>query len=1101
MEIIDNQSKLLGDDLKREIKARSKLRIAAASFSIYAFHELKRELQNIEELRFIFSSPAFVDNSITEKFSKEKREFYLPNEISENSIYGTEFEVRLRNKLSQKAIARECAEWIKGKAKFKANKTGGTMPTYLAADNTVYHGLNGFTVPDLGYEQDNALARSVIKLDDANATRSLLSQFDEIWNDQSKLADITDKIIEHISCAYNENAPEYIYFIALYNIFTEFLSDLTADYLPNEATGFKNSIIWNKLYNFQRDGAIGVINKLEKYNGCILADSVGLGKTFTALAVMQYYSLKNRSILVLCPKRLAENWNAYKGNTTTNIFYKDKIRYDVLFHTDLGRKGYSGETNLATVNWGNYDLVVIDESHNFRNINPVKDKESRYDFLMNRIMKEGIKTKVLMLSATPVNNRYNDLRNQLALAYAGDYKAFNKELGTEKSVQEIFRRAQRVFNEWSKLPAADRKNIDLINKLDLEFRTLLDSVTIARSRRNITKYYDTTDIGNFPKRRKPIAITCQLTDRTDVIKYKEIYEAIKRLTLSVYAPFGKVLESKKSKYITENSLGGNIGTGVFMQEGRETGIKRLMTVNLLKRLESSCEAFRRTMATLLEVNEITLKKINKFLETGEDQFIVKNVFEYEAWDPDEDDSFALEKVDNGKTVKFNLSDIDNLSWKREIQTDIEILKMLIHELKKVTPEHDSKLTKLKEFITDKLENPLNEGNKKVLIFSASSDTAEYLYDTIAPWIKQTYGLESAKVEGGESGNKCTLKDCGRRTDTLLTMFSPISKNREAVFPPLPSYVSKDPYSMYGKDCFKDIDILIATDCVSEGQNLQDCDICINYDIHWNPVRIVQRFGRIDRIGSKNKEIQLVNFWPDISLDEYIKLNSKVETRMAIVDQSTGAEDNLLSEEQVEYEYRALQIKKLQDGELQDLEDVDGSITITDLGLNDFRMDIVSYIKTYGEPKRVPKGMHAVVPENAERGIERGVIFVLRNISEDIKRVAENKLRSYYLVYITENGEIKVNHTSVKAALDVLRSVCKGQAEPIPDAYRPFNKETQDGYKMDKYNKLLEKSVSSIINVKAEKDIDSLFSAGGTTALTGNIKGLDDFELICFVVVK
>ena len=1084
MKLIDNQTILFGDDLKREIKKGSKLRIAASCFSIYAFHELKRELESVDELRFIFSSPAFAEGEVAEKFKKEKREFFLPNEVSENSIYGTEFEIRLRNKLSQKAIARECAEWIRTKARFKSNTSGGAMQSHIAVDCTFYHGVSGFTVPDLGYEQDNALMRSIIKLDDASATKGLLSQFDEIWNDENKVADITDKIVEHISSAYNENAPEYIYFIALYNIFTEFLADLTVDYLPQEATGFKNSIIWNKLYNFQRDGAVGIINKLERYNGCILADSVGLGKTFTALAVMQYYSLKNRAILVLCPKRLADNWNNYRGNTKTNIFYKDKIRFDVFYHTDLGRRGHSGETNLAAVNWGNYDFVVIDESHNFRNINPERETESRYDFLMNHIMKDGINTKVLMLSATPVNNRYNDLRNQLALAYAGDYRAFNDALGTEKSVLEIFRQAQKAFNAWSKLPTEKRKNADLIDKLDLDFRTLLDSVTIARSKKNITRYYDTKDIGSFPKRRKPLSYKCDLTDRTDVIKYKEIYERIYSLTLSVYAPFGKVLPSKIIKYVKDFNLGGSTISTEDMEKGRETGMKKLMTIMLLKRLESSCESFRQTLKKLIEVNIDTVEKIERFEKTGESKF-KKTIFEYTQWNPDEDENrFGLIKLDSGTKIEIDLNDMDCISWRREIEYDIEILNGLLSEMNKITVDHDSKLKQLKEIIADKIRNPFNAGNKKLLIFSAFADTTTYLYNSLSPWIKSEFKLESAKVEGGDGDNHCTVPGAKKQTDMILTMFSPIAKERDANYSELP-----------------DIDVLIATDCISEGQNLQDCDICINYDIHWNPVRIVQRFGRIDRIGSKNTEIQLVNFWANVTLDEYIKLNSRVESRMAIVDQTTGAEDNLLTEEQVEYEHRALQIKKLQDGELQDLEDVDGSITITDLGLSEFRMDIANFIKTYGEPKRVPKGMHTVVPEDKERGIERGVIFVLRNISEDIKRVTQNKLRSFYLVYISESGEIKVNHSNVKTALDIMRLACKNQAEPIAEAYRSFNKETADGYKMDKYNKLLEKAVASIINVKAEKDIDSLFLTGGTTALTGDIKGLDDFELICFLVVR
>jgi len=663
VKLIDNQTILLGDDLKREIKNGSKLRIAASCFSIYAFNELKKELEGIEELRFIFSSPAFIEGEIAEKLKKEKREFFLPNEISENSIYGTEFEVRLRNKLSQRAIARECAEWIRSRAKFKSNISGGAMQPHIAVDNTLYHGVNGFTVPDLGYEKDDALMRSVIKLDgtEGTTTREVLKRFDEIWDDKGKLVDITDKIVEHISSAYNENSPEFLYFIILYNIFTEFLDDLNEDSMPNEATGFKNTKLWKMLFDFQKDGVISIINKLEKHNGCILADSVGLGKTFTALAVILYYSLRNKSILVLCPKRLGENWTQYSGsvNDTTNIFYEDRIRYEVLFHTDLGRGGtaHNGR-NLATVNWGNYDLVVIDESHNFRNNNPVKDKETRYDFLINQVIKAGVKTKVLMLSATPVNNRYNDLKNQLALAYAQDYDGFEKSLNTTSNIATIFSRAQAAFNEWSKKPASERKTKDLIDSLSIDFKILLDSVTIARSRKNIVKYYNTSEIGKFPDRLPPRSLSPELTKRTDVPQYKEIYRSIKSLSLAVYGLFDYVLDSQIQKY--ERRFSVDFKTSTMTLSRQNKGLKKLMAVNLLKRLESSVEAFRLTMRGILDLNLDEIRTLDRF-DAGTlypNAAASRKVFEYELFDADEDGGLNLSKTSKGKEVKIDYADID-----------------------------------------------------------------------------------------------------------------------------------------------------------------------------------------------------------------------------------------------------------------------------------------------------------------------------------------------------------------------------------------------------------------------------------------------------------
>ncbi len=1087
MELIDNKSKLLGDDLKKVIKKGAKVRMVASYFSIYAFEALKEELSAIEELQFIFPTPTFVKQGIKESISKEKREYYIPKHLRETSLYGTEFEIKLRNQLTQKAIAKECAEWVRSKVKFRSNVTESELQNFIYVDDNngqlaTYTPIKGFTSVDLGYEKNNMLYQGIIKNDDTSYAKFFFNQFKSVWDDSSKVEDVTEAIVDYISSAYEDNAPEFIYFVTLYNIFSEFLDDIMSeDYLPNEGTGFRNSLVWSKLYHFQRDGAIGVIQKLEKYNGCILADSVGLGKTFTALAVMKYYSSRNKNILVLTPKKLANNWNKYRDNVKTNLFYKDRIHFDVLYHTDLGRKkGFSNGHDLAQFNWDNYDLIVIDESHNFRNANSYRDKETRYDFLMDKVLKSGVKTKVLMLSATPVNNRFADLKNQLALAYGDDYSQFNERLETSKPVEVVLINAQKAFNEWTKLPKEERKAKDLMSKLDIDFSILLDNVTIARSRKHITKYYDTSEIGKFPTRLKPISYYSDIAKKEDTIGYNDIFNTLMNLTMGVYAPMDYVLPSRIGKY--EDLYDTKVGRATLKQVNREKALQRLMTINMLKRLESCVESFRITLRKVRDVNRRTFDSIEEYERNKVQSTMEFSQIETENF---EDDDFDITNESTLGKVKIDFADMDLRSWKADLKKDIEDLDLLYGLMSFVTPDKDLKLQKLIEVVENKINNPINPGNRKVLIFSAFADTTNYLYEQLADMFKQKYGIHTARIQGAQSGNTANIPGT-KETDRLLTLFSPLSKERDQT---------------YAEDSNIDIDILIATDCVSEGQNLQDCDMCINYDIHWNPVRIVQRFGRIDRIGSKNEYIQLINFWPNVSLDEYINLNARVENRMMLVDATATGDDNIISSEQADLDYRKEQLKKLQEGDLQDLEDVDGTITITDLGLNEFRMDMVAYIKAHGEPKNIAHGLYAVVRHDDEKGIPKGVIYVLKNRNPEVNIGKQNRLHPYYLVYLDEQGEVIYNHTDVKSILDIMRNTCKHHEEPIADLCRAFNKETKDGYKMDKYSKLLDNCIESIIDVKAANDLDSLFNMGSDVLFSGNIKGLDDFELITFIVVK
>jgi superfamily II DNA or RNA helicase len=1087
MEIIDNINHLLGDNLKQTIKPGSKLKIAASCFSIYAFEALKKELENIEFLEFVFTSPTFVPNEVTDKIRKERREFHIPKAERERSFYGSDFEIQLKNKLTQRAIAKECADWMRRKAIFRSNRGKAPMQQFACVQgnesDAVYLPLHGFTAVDLGYQQGDAVSNLVNKMDEPTITSTYLNLFDQIWSDTEKLEDVTSRLCDHIASVYQENSPERIYFLMLYNIFNEFLEDLNEDVLPNDRTGYQDSLIWQKLFNFQKDAATGIINKLETYSGCILADSVGLGKTFTALAVVKYYELRNRSVLVLCPKKLADNWLNYNRNLKTNIFAKDRFNYDVLCHTDLQRtSGESFGTPLNRINWGNYDLVVIDESHNFRNNDAFKDRETRYQKLMNAVIKEGVKTKVLMLSATPVNNRFNDLRNQLALAYEGDSENLSKKLKTNKNIDEIFRKAQASFNSWSNLPPEERTAKAILGALDFDFFELLDSVTIARSRKHIETFYDTKEIGKFPERRKPLSFHCPLTSRTDILGFNEIFAQLSLLQLAVYAPISYILPSRLAKYEEQYDTQVSGGKGKLKQADREKSLQALMTINLLKRLESSIQAFRLTLQKLKDKHLGTLSKISDYKKTGKDIRFADLAAAYENAEPDEDDFPEPDDVKIGGKIQISLSDMDLPSWEYALQADLFVIDALLAEMTKIKPAEDAKLQHLKALIDNKLAEPINPGNKKILIFTAFADTANYLYEHIADSLLQSHQLHTGKVTGSDSP-KSTLKQ-NYDFQSLLTLFSPRSKEKAAIFPNEPS----------------GIDILIGTDCISEGQNLQDCDYLINYDIHWNPVRIIQRFGRIDRIGSQNASIQLVNYWPDITLDEYINLKERVENRMVIADVTATGDDNVLSAQSNDVSYRREQLRRLQE-EVIEMEDLKTGVSITDLGLNDFRMDLLNYVKTNGDMDGVPSGMHAVVPAVPERGLLPGVIFTLRNLNQGVNVNQQNRLHPYYLVYISQTGDVITNHTEVKRLLDLVRSACKGQNQPIPDVCQLFNKITADGRNMKAYSDLLGKAIRSMIDVQEDKDIDSLFSGGRTTALVNTIAGLDDFELIAFLVIQ
>lgn len=1069
VKFLDNVNSRVIDELKIDIKRGSKLKIIAASFSIYAFEALKDELEDIDELKFIFKDKVFTK----EEVQKTAREFYIPRLNRERSLYGNDFEIKLRNQLTQKAIAKECAEWIREKVQFRANNAGGEIQGLLISENQHeimnYSPFSEFSISELGIEKGKNVFSSIIK---TKNTRNFIDLFESAWNSDI-MEDVKDIVLDKISAAYKENSPEFIYFITLYNIFSEFLDDINEDNLPNEATGFKNSKIWNTLYDFQKDAVVGCISKLEKHNGCILADSVGLGKTFSALGVIKYYESRNKNVLVLCPKRLSENWNAYKGNYKNNPLLEDRLRYEVLFHTDLGReRGFSNGIDLSLLNWGNYDLVVIDESHNFRNgartpgSRADESRENRYVKLMNKVIKSGVKTKVLMLSATPVNTQFSDLKNQLMLASEGDSNAFDGTLDIENPIDKIFIDADSTFREWGKLPREEQTLDNLLGKLSNDFFTLLDSVTIARSRKHIQKYYKNSNIGDFPERLKPKSIRPELTD-LDGINFDIVAEMIYDLNLEVYNPLRFVLPSKLSKYVDFDTR------QAASWQNRESGRNVLMRSNLLKRIESSVHAFRITVGNVLNLVNDSIGSIEEFEKGKIEKFTVEDQY-IDDLDAEDQDAFSV-----GKELKIQISDMDYKSWKNELLRDKEIFENILNMIEPVRGSHDLKLKALFELIENKIKNPINANNKKLIIFTAFSNTADYIYDGIADEIFRKYGLHAAIITGSSSP-RTTLKKIRPEFNEVLTYFSPKSKNRDLI------NSSKE----------GDIDILIATDCISEGQNLQDCDYLVNYDIHWNPVRIIQRFGRIDRLKSENKQIQLVNFWPNVSLDDYIKLKARVEGRMKIVNMAGSASDNPLDESDPELEYRKKQLQKIQE-EVVDIEDMNAGISIMDLGLNEFHLDLQSLLQKYGDADKTPHGIHSVVAGNEQKG----VFFVLKNINSRVNIKNQNRIHPFYAVFISDTGEIMINHLQVKELLNEMRFLSRGRDKIQAEATKMFNYETDEGKNMGKYTNLLSRSIQSMIEVNQESELESLFSLGETNFSKEEISGLDDFEIITFLVVK
>lgn len=1082
---IDNRSTgTVGEVLKEEIQEGAKMSILAAHLSIYAYKELREELSKVDSVRFLFTEPTF---TAKQEDKQDKREFLLKKKYRESSIAGNEYEIALKNELNQGAIAKEFAGWIKDKVEIKSVRENKNRPPIMfkgismqnKSDEAVIQGSLDFNASGLGYAPSPEYVMNYFTKDKMT-TQQFVRVFNEFWNNEEFVEDIKSEVLESVQTMYKENTPKFIYFVTLYNIFKEYLDEFDEDKIIKGKTGFKNTTVWNKLYKFQKDGVLGAIEKLERYNGCVIADSVGLGKTFEALAVIKYYELRNDRVLVLCPKKLRDNWTLYTQNDTRNILLDDRFRYDVLNHTDLSRtSGMSGSIDLRTINWGNYDLVVIDESHNFRNNQARNDKETRYSRLMKEIIKKGVNTKVLLLSATPVNNKMNDIKNQIAFITEGDDKHFEDE--GIKSIEATLRKAQMIFNKWVKLPEEDRSTQTFLEMINFDYFKLLDTITIARSRKHIEKYYNMSEIGKFPERLKPRNIHADIDTQGSFEAISSINKKILRLNLAVYSPLQYVLPQKREIYSEKYDIKVQNGKSVFKQTDREQSIVHLMRVNLLKRLESSINSFTITLERILYQVEKGIAGLEKNISPELEDLSIDDINNDEQ----------LSDLLVGNKVKVLISDVDRIRWKQDLLEDKEILENLLKEAKKVNVERDAKLEKIKEVIQNKIENPINPDNKKVIIFTAFADTAKYLYENLNKWAYENYKVHSALITGG-GGNKTNFPKIKADMSDILINFSPKSKERNKVF----------------ENINGEIDILIATDCISEGQNLQDADFLINYDIHWNPVRIIQRFGRIDRLGSKNDKIQLVNFWPHMELDEYINLEARVSGRMILLDVSATGEENVIeydeNKKMNDLDYRKKQLKQLQETVLN-LEDVSGGISITDLTMNDFKMDLLEYMKDNKRKlEKAPMGMYAVTSlesSGLNEEIRPGVIYCLKQTNDNELSEEYNSLHPYYMIYVYEDGEIEYNYVHTKQILDFYKKLSNGKSEIEEDLVKIFNKETRYGRNMTKYTDMLDEAINNILGKQEEVSIQSIFNLGESSILDDNNSSKDDFELISFLVIK
>jgi len=1089
----------VADFLRHQLRPGAKLDLVTAYFTVFAYDKLRAELESLDRVRLLFGEAAFIKN--------------LDPAKANNATYVLKDDgLALSAGLSQRHVAEACARWIRDKVEIRSvTRTGflhGKMVHIHRGEvSAAILGSANFTTRGLGLAAANNNVELDLIVSDDRDRAELNAWFEELWNDTTRVEDVRQAVLDYLLQVHQDQSPEFVYFKTLFHLFEKFLAggaDLDA---ALKQTSLLETTVWRTLFGFQQDGAKGAINKLRQFSGCILADSVGLGKTYEALAVIKYFELKNERVLVLCPKKLADNWLLYRQNSALNPFLTDRFRYDVLHHTDLSREG--GLSNGIDIgpgfNWGNYDLVVIDESHNFRNNSVGVEREdgtklrTRYERLIEDIIRSGIRSKVLLLSATPVNNELADLRNQISFIAGGDVarddkadRAFEPNLGL-KSIKATTREAQARFTTWARLPSQQRDKKDLIHVLGGDFLKLLDALTIARSRRHVARYYagEMQRLGGFPDRQPPVSRHPEIDLRGRFPTYDTVASQIANYKLWLFRPS----EHLRPDLPDEIKKGYERRIDGFTQQGRERILTGMMRVSLLKRLESSIDSFRISLGnTLAKIDhlEARMARFEEFQAENPD-------LDYDELSPDEvDDPELADALEVGRRQKIKMAHLDLARWRVRLAEDRAHLQALLALAKPISSARDAKLAELKKLIASKVKHPPldkdGRPNRKLLVFTAYADTARYLYGQLYAWARRELGIHTSLVVGS-GANESTLTSSRDFADLLLD-FSPRAKRRAEFRPGAAD---------------NEVDLLIASDCISEGQNLQDCDTVINYDIHWNPVRIIQRFGRIDRIGSRAVAVHLVNFWPTENLDRYINLKLRVESRMALVDLTATQTDNPLDEKQLEdlvtadLRLRDRQLERLKK-EILELEDLDDTVTLADFSLDDFRLDLLRYLEANRDKlEATPQGIYAVVPPAAAIPMAQpGVIFCLRHKgqSEAANTEKVNPLAPHYLVYIHADGQVRLAFTQAKTILNLFRELSLGKTGPYVELCRLFDRHTEQGHAMHDYDRLLFTAVGAIAGTFQKKLADSLQASRSfiLPTMEEQVLPTSDFELVTWLVV-
>ena len=1019
--------------------------------TLSVFSQLQQYIKKVSNINLILKDPIYSGvNEISIEFKLNK---------STDDMLFNKYDIIQKNKLTHLNNARKMYEFIDKYVEVKrlTDSTCIKNNLFIVDDKYAMFGDSSLEISDNTLSLMKSFSLNA-EFKDKYSINTLQKNFDMLWNNSKFTKDFKSQLLEKLQFIYKDYSPEFIYFFTLYSMFVNNLEDNYHEF-ENDKIGFKQTRIWNSLYKFQKDAVVSAINKIEKYNGCIIADSVGLGKTFEALGVIKYYELKQRKVLVLTPKKLHDNWASYRNNYKDNPFECDRFAYDIVNHSDLTRKyGQTDEgLDLERINWGNYDLLVIDESHNFRNRQAFKDRKTRYDKLIQDIVLRGVKTKVLLLTATPVNNSLKDLKNQISIITLDQDEAFYNE-GID-SVSHMLVKSQRILNEWLKSGSKDKE--ELLDTLPKEFFELLEMITISRSRKHITSYYGNDEVGKFPNKLKPQTIYSKIDLNNQLLEFNDLNNIVEQLNLSVYSPMSYIKGEYKQYYRDLYKQSVREGKSNFYQEDREINSLKLHKFNIYKRMESSVYSFSETLKRMLN-------KINGFIDK------LENVSQNTLLDT----SVLDEDIDEDDTLDYKyeikVQHLNRKLYLLDLYDDKENLEQIIKQTEEVLTENrDLKLHKFKSFLENKvLTTPYNKGNEKVIIFTAFSDTAKYLYNSVSNQFKDRYNINTAIITGGDKP-KTTNKLVTNEFNTVLSRFSPKSKLKKDLDKP------------------QQIDILIATDCISEGQNLQDCDCVVNYDIQWNPVVLIQRFGRIDRIGSTNKNIAMINFFPEMELNEYLNLERRVKGKMVATNITSTGDEDLLTPEMNDFSFRKSQLERLKE-EVIDIEDANDSISISDLNMNDYVYDLIQYLKENPDIKKVPNGIYSIT-----YGEEKGCIFCFRDLKKSYEK---DKFSSYFLIYVSNEGDILYSNKKSRSIMKLFRSLCYGKKEIYKELLDNFKQNTNNAEDMTKYSNLVTKAIRDITGTVEEDNMMNIFDFEGFNENLFDINE-EDYELISFLIIE